>query len=91
MIFVDNILIISKTLEEHIMNLHTIFEKFQQACISSNLDKCECMRLSIKVLGDIVYEKGKQPDPSKKKKYHEVPDTEKCERVESIPKFNGIL
>ena len=42
MIFVDDILVISKTLE-HIINLRTIFEKFRQARISLNLDKCEFM------------------------------------------------
>ena len=57
-IFVDNILVISKVLEERIINLRTIFEKFRQDRISLNLDKYEFMTSSIKLLGDILSEEG---------------------------------
>ena len=50
MVFVDDILVVSKTLDEHIKHLSTIFHKFRQANISLNLDKCEFMKSSIQFL-----------------------------------------
>ena len=55
MIFVDDILVISKTFNEHIQNLRTIFHKFRQANMSLNLNKCEFIKTSIQFLGPVSY------------------------------------
>ena len=65
MIFVDDILVISKTFEEHINNLGIIFHKFRQANMSLNLNKCEFLKTSIQFLGHIISSSGIQPDPTK--------------------------
>ena len=44
-VFVDDNLVVSKTLDEHIEPLSTIFHKFRQANISLNLDKYEFLSL----------------------------------------------
>ena len=65
MIFVDDILLVSKTFDEHVRNLRTIFHKFRQANMSLNLDKCELIKPSIQFLGHIISSSGIQPDPTK--------------------------
>lgn len=73
MVFVDDILVISKTLQEHIVNLRSVFEKFRRANISLNIEKCEFMKTSIRFLGHIISEEGVQPDPSKISSITEFP------------------
>ena len=65
MVFVDDILVVSKTLDEHIKHLSTIFHKFRQANISLNLDKCEFIKSSIQFPGHVISSSGIQPDPIK--------------------------
>ena len=64
-VFVDDILVVSKTLDEHIEHLNIIFHKFKEAHISLNLDKCEFIKSSIQFLGHIISSSGIQPDPIK--------------------------
>ena len=64
-VFVDDILVVSKTLDEHIEHLSAIFHKFRQANVTLNLDKCEFIKSSIQFLGHIISSSGIQPDPTK--------------------------
>ena len=55
MIFVDDIIVISKTFNKHIQNLRKVFHKFKQANMSRNLNKCEFIKTSIHFLGPVSY------------------------------------
>lgn len=65
MVFVDDILVVSKTIQEHVNQLRVIFEKFRVAKISLNYKKCEFLKTNIKFLGHIISERGIKPDPIK--------------------------
>lgn len=73
MVFVDDILVISKTVDEHVQNLRTIYEKFRRANMSININKCEFLRTEIKFLGHIISEEGVKPDPEKIKSIMDFP------------------
>ena len=52
-VFVDDILIISKSVEEHIQHLEIVFQKLKEANLALNIEKCEFGRPQIKFLGHI--------------------------------------
>ena len=61
--FVDNIVVFTKTFDEHIATLNALFERLDRANLSLRKDKCEFPKKSIKFLGFIV--NGKTVRPSK--------------------------
>ncbi|KAM0726175.1 Transposon Tf2-6 polyprotein [Formica fusca] len=50
-IYLDDILIASSTLEEHLFHLNYVLEKLQSVCFRLNKDKCEFLKTEIKFLG----------------------------------------
>lgn len=64
-IFVDDILVMSKTLDEHIQHLRIVFDKLQQANLTLNQEKCEFGKSQIKFLGHIISAEGMTTDPEK--------------------------
>ena len=47
-VFVDDILIISKSFEEHMQHLDIVFRKLRDANLALNLEKCEFGKSQIK-------------------------------------------
>ena len=64
-IFVDDILVISKSFEEHLEHLKIVFRKLQAANLTLNLEKCEFGKSQIKFLGHIISAEGITTDPEK--------------------------
>lgn len=64
-IFVDDIMCISKTFEEHIEHLSKIFNRIQECGMTINLTKSQFFKDEAKFLGFIFNNQGIQPDPMK--------------------------
>ena len=64
-IYLDDIIIFSKTPEEHIKRLKGVFEKLAQAGLKLKPRKCELFKTKIAYLGHIVSAKGIETDPKK--------------------------
>lgn len=64
-IFFDDILIYSPTLEEHIMHLRKVFKTLRENQLLAKLSKCSFGQKTIGFLGHIISENGVQPDPDK--------------------------
>ena len=64
-IYLDNIIVFSKTPEEHLTRLEAVFERLAAAGFKLKLSKCELFQTSLKYLGHIVSEKGIATDPTK--------------------------
>ena len=64
-VFVDDILVISKSFEEHLKHLDTVFTKLRQANLMVNYEKCEFDKSEIKFLGHIISAQGVSTDPEK--------------------------
>ena len=64
-IYLDDIIIFSKTLQEHLKQLRGVFEHFGQAGLKLKSSKCEFFRDQLQYLGHIVLGKGIATDPKK--------------------------
>ena len=63
--YLDNIIIFSKTPEEHLSHIRMVFEKLCSAKLSKKLSKCHFFSKEIQNLGHILSTKGIQPLSSK--------------------------
>ena len=64
-IYLDDVIVFSKTPKEHIDRLHGVFHKLFLAGLKLKPKKCEFFKLKIAYLGHIVSTKGIETDPKK--------------------------
>ena len=72
-IYLDDIIVSSRTPEEHIHRLRAVFEKLMAAGLKLKPSKCDFFKKEIKYLGHVVSEKGVSTDPDKIKAVTEWP------------------
>jgi len=84
-VFIDDILIYSKTEEEHEQHLRLVLQRLQEHQLYAKLSKCEFWIDEVAFLGHIISKGGILEDPSKVQEVldWEVPETQK--------KFHGFL
>ena len=63
--YLDDIIIFSKTAEEHLDHIKQVFEKLRSTHLSMKLSKCHFFMKEIQYLGHILSTKGIKPLPSK--------------------------
>ena len=64
-IYLDDIIVFSKTLEEHFETLRGVFEKLSAAGLRLKLSKCEFFKSRVAYLGYTVSKNGIETDPKK--------------------------
>lgn len=64
-IYLDDIICYSETLEEHFSRLQAIFQRLQAAGLKLKGSKCEFFRTRVQYLGHLVSSEGIETDPSK--------------------------
>ena len=67
MVFIDDILVYSKSMEEHMVHLQQVFELLQQHQLKLKLSKCSFAQTSLEFLGHIISAQGVSTDPGKVK------------------------
>ena len=70
--YLDDIIIFSNTLEEHLSHIRKVFEKQWSAKLSMKLSKCHFFSKEIQYLGHILSTTGIQPLPSKTHAIHHM-------------------
>ncbi len=65
LVYLDDIIIFSKTVEEHLSRLKEVFERLRQAGLKLKPSKCCLLRKYVHFLGHIVSAKGLEVDPKK--------------------------
>ena len=63
--YLDDIIIFTKTPEEHLSHIRKVFEKLHSAELSMKLSKCHFFSKEIQYLGHILSTKGIHPLPLK--------------------------
>ena len=70
MAYIDDILIYSRTFEEHVQRISEVFKRLEKANLKLKLKKCEFLKTRVKYLGHVISDKGLEPDPEKVVKIH---------------------
>lgn len=65
LVYIDDIIVFSKTLEEHLQHLRDVFGRLQKAGLRLKPSKCEFLKESIKYLGHEITPSGIKPDTEK--------------------------
>lgn len=88
LVYLDDIIIYSTSLQEHTERLRDVFERLRNANFKIQLDKTEFLRKEVAYLGHIVTAEGVKPNPDKVKaiKCYPIPKTTK-----EIKGFLGLL
>ncbi|XP_025266372.1 uncharacterized protein LOC112638592 [Camponotus floridanus] len=65
LVYLDDIIIVSRTFKEHLTHLKEVFRRLRQTRLQLNVDKCHFCRDRLKYLGHIVDQEGIRTDPDK--------------------------
>ena len=65
LVYLDDIIVFGKTLDQHNKNLSDIFERLRQTNLKLNPQKCNFLKTELLYLGHLVSMEGIKPDPSK--------------------------
>ena len=88
LVYMDDIIIFSKSQNEHLQHISAIFKKMREYNLKVQLDKSEFLRKDVEFLGHIITPDGIKPNPSKIlaiEKYP-IPTTTK-----EIKRFLGLI
>ena len=85
--YLDDIIVFSKTFEEHVADLETVLERLEIAGLKARSDKCHLFVREVEVLGHVVSEAGVRPDPMKTKAVEMWPVPENAKELVSFLAF----
>ena len=89
LVYLDDLVVFSKTLEEHEERLLRVLNRLESFGLKLNADKCHFVQPSIKCLGHIVSAKGVQTDPDKVAAVKSWPTPTTLKELKSFLGFTG--
>jgi hypothetical protein len=84
LIYLDDILIFGKTLEEHTSRLRTVLQRFREAGLKLSPEKCTFLKQEVEYLGHVVNKEGIQPSTTKIAKIKNWPTPRNPEELRSF-------
>ena len=88
-IFIDDIIIFSRTYEEHLERLRLVFDRIKEANLKLSPGKCTFFKPKVRYVGHIVSEQGIETDPEKIEKIVNWPTPTSPEQVRQFIGFAG--
>ncbi|KAL9979865.1 hypothetical protein ACROYT_G017589 [Oculina patagonica] len=73
LIYIDDIIIFSKSVEEHLAHLEEVFRRLREANVKLNPKKCSFVKQRVEYLGHVVTPDGVQPNPEKVRVVRDFP------------------
>ena len=89
MVFLDDVVIHSKTLEEHLERLEHVLRRLQDNGLKLNPSKCKFFQKRITYLGHVISENGIETDPEKIQKVQDWPRPSNVDDVRAFLGFTG--
>lgn len=87
-VYLDDIIIFSTSLQEHLQRLEAVFKRLRKANLKIQLDKTEFLRSEISYLGHVITPEGVKPNPDKIQAILEYPIPTNTRQIKS---FLGLL
>lgn len=87
-VYLDDIIIFSTSLQEHIQRLTDVFNRLRKYNFKIQLDKCEFLRKEVDYLGHVITAEGIKPNPDKIKAIIDFPIPKTPKQLKS---FLGLL
>ena len=88
-IYMDDILVFSTSLQEHISNLEKIFTTLRKANLKVSLNKSEFLKKETEFLGHIVTNEGIRPNPNKIEAIKKQPIPKTVKEIQSFLGMSG--
>ena len=91
-IYLDDLIIFSSTLEEHLDRLDQVLKRLKECNLKLNTKKCKFLQTKVKYVGYIVSEKGLDADPENIEKIRNWPTPKNAEEVRQFTSsFRAII
>lgn len=87
-VYIDDILVFSRTREEHIKNLEILFERLNKYGLVININKCEFLKSSVKFLGHEITKNGFKPVEDR---VQYIKDLQKPRTISALRKMIGVF
>ena len=82
--YIDDVLVVGRTLDEHLENLEMVLKRLKDAGLKIKPEKCSLMRPEVKYLGFVVSREGVKTDPEKVDAVQRFPRPENVRRLRSF-------
>ncbi len=89
LVFLDDLIIFSETLEEHERRLLKVLSRLREYGLKLALEKCKFFQTSVRYLGHIVSERGVETDPEKIQTLKTWPSPKNLKELRSFLGFSG--
>lgn len=89
LVFIDDLIIFSETLEEHERRLLRVLARLKEYGLKLSLEKCKFFQTSVRYLGHIVSRDGVETDPEKIKALSTWPSPCTLKELQSFLGFSG--
>ena len=86
--YVDDILVASKSLEEHEIHLNILMNRFKTFGLTLHKDKCQIAVPEVQFLGHVINQHGVQPIPNK---IHAIASFPKPTNLRGLRRFLGMI
>lgn len=89
LIYLDDVIVFSSTLQEHLKRLESVFTRLRQHGLKLKPSKCHILQKEVKYLGHVVSENGVSTDPEKVSAVRDWPVPRTKKDVRSFLGFTG--
>ncbi len=89
LVFLDDLIVFSDTLEEHERRLLHVLGRLKDHSLKLSLDKCKFFQTSVKYLGHIISKHRVETDPQKKEAIKAWPSPRNLKELRSFLGFSG--
>ena len=89
MAYLDDIIIFSRTLEEHLKHIEIIFQKLKAAGLKLKESKCDFFKSEIHYLGHLISDKSIQPLPEKLDTIRNMPHPRTPKEIKKLKQLTG--
>ena len=73
LVYIDDIIVVGSTFDQHLSNLQKVFERLKQAGLKLQPQKCHFFQRQVQFLGHVISQDGISPDPEKTSKVAQWP------------------